>query len=439
MKGKVKIGLVCLLRKTFDYESAWKEFKSKEAELKKIENVDWVIIDEPVIEVEEAKKAADKLSSELVDGVIITSGTFHLGHLTLIIEEKLKKPVHLWGLPEAPYDGGKIRYNSACGVHLNKSNLFKAGVKFVHHVVAPLPDVNWIDALRMVKAMEIAKIALVGSRAQGFFNLAFDELTSFKSTGAMLEYYQIADMYNQEVSDEEAKKYLDEIKGFFNCDDVNEEQIKRVAKLCVSIKKFVDSNHIDALAVRCWPEYAQSYGIAPCAAMSIIAKEKYLLACEGDAMLALSMLACKALDIETPYSADFSQVDFEEDTALLWHCGVAPCNLTNKKCTPTLDTYFAGGKGVTTGFVLKEGDFNIVRIDSALGKTRIFAEKGKAVYMDKLLKGTYAKGKFDKGVKAVYDTLLDNGFAHHVVMVYGDYIEKFRLLCKIKGWEWIEA
>ena len=202
MKGKVKIGLVCLLRKTFDYESAWKEFKSKEAELKKIENVDWVIIDEPVIEVEEAKKAADKLSSELVDGVIITSGTFHLGHLALIIEEKLKKPVHLWGLPEAPYDGGKIRYNSACGVHLNKSNLFKAGVKFVHHVVAPLPDVNWIDALRMLKAMEIAKIALVGSRAQGFFNLAFDELTSFKSTGAMLEYYQIADMYNQEVSDE---------------------------------------------------------------------------------------------------------------------------------------------------------------------------------------------------------------------------------------------
>ena len=59
--------------------------------------------------------------------------------------------------------------------------------------------------------------------------------------------------------------------------------------------------------------------------------------------------------------------------------------------------------------------------------------------MDKLLKGTYAKGKFDKGVKAVYDTLLDNGFAHHVVMVYGDYIEKFKLLCKIKGWEWIEA
>ena len=64
MKGKVKIGLVCLLRKTFDYESAWKEFKSKEAELKKIENVDWVIVDEPVIEVEEAKNAADKLSSE---------------------------------------------------------------------------------------------------------------------------------------------------------------------------------------------------------------------------------------------------------------------------------------------------------------------------------------------------------------------------------------
>lgn len=439
MKGRVKIGLVCLLRKTFDYESAWREFKSKEVDLKKIENVEWVIIDSPVIEIDEAKKAADKLSSELVDGIIITSGTFHLGHLALIIEEKTKKPIHLWGLPEAPYDGGKIRYNSACGVHLNASNLFKAGVKFVHHKVSTMPDNNWIDAIRMVRIMDNAKIAMVGSRADGFFNLAFDELTAFKSTGTMLEYYQIRDMYEQPVAETDIKKYLDEIKSTFNCDDVSTEQVENVAKLAVSIKKFVDSNNIDALAVRCWPEYAQSYGISPCAAMSLIAKEKYILACEGDAMLALSMLACKALDIETPYSADFSQVDFEEDTALLWHCGVAPCNLKNNKCTPTLDTYFASGKGVTAGFVLKEGDFNIIRIDSALGKTRLFVEKGEAVYMDKLLKGTYAKGKFNKGVKAVYNSLLDNGFAHHVVMAYGNYIDTFKILGKIKDWQWIEA
>lgn len=45
----------------------------------------------------------------------------------------------------------------------------------------------------------------------------------------------------------------------------------------------------------------------------------------------------------------------------------------------------------------------------------------------------------DKGVKAVYNTLLDNGFAHHVVMAYGDYVDAFKILAKIKGWEWIEA
>ena len=69
-------------------------------------------------------------------GLICISGTFALGHLVLELNKVLHLPVALWALNELPYDGGKIRLNSLCGVNLNASNLYKAGVKNIHVIIA---------------------------------------------------------------------------------------------------------------------------------------------------------------------------------------------------------------------------------------------------------------------------------------------------------------
>lgn len=68
------------------------------------------------------------------------SGTFHLGHLVLEIKKWCDKPILLWGLPELPYDGGKIRLNSVCGVNLNASNLTKSGYTDYTYIVSEKID-----------------------------------------------------------------------------------------------------------------------------------------------------------------------------------------------------------------------------------------------------------------------------------------------------------
>ena len=100
--------------------------------MKAIENVDWEIIEELVIEAEEAESASKYLETKDLDGIVIISGTFHLGHLALVIDKNIRKPVLLWAFNELPYDGGKIRLNSVCGINLNASNMFKAGNKQFH-------------------------------------------------------------------------------------------------------------------------------------------------------------------------------------------------------------------------------------------------------------------------------------------------------------------
>ncbi len=438
MKQGVKIGIVCLARTTFDYMAARDIYDRIKGELEQIENVEYTFVPELVIEVDEAKKAASQLVAKNVDAVVVISGTFHLGHLVLEIDKVVKKPILLWGLNELPYNGGKIRLNSVCGVNLNASNLYKSGNRQYHAIIGDKIDEDWIDAIRIRAAFQEAHLGIIGYRAHGFFNLNIDELNTYHETGILIDHFELHEVFDVELTEEEVQEKKKELTEVFDVSGITEEQLHKVGALSAKFKKFMNLHGLSGLAVRCWPEFARDFGISPCAAMSLLQSQGYILGCEGDLEGTMSMIAHKAVGGETPFLADLSQVDLEENFALLWHCGVAPCNLWDGKCTRALDTYFAGGKGVTADFVMKDGDFTMMRLDSSQGKYRVFMQKGKAVPMDKLLKGTYAKVVFEKSVKDVLNTVINTGVAHHVSMVYGDFTRPFEILAKINGWELIQ-
>jgi len=435
MKHPITLGLVCMGRDSFDVGAAAEIYARSKQDLQKIENVRWVMIDGIVKEPDEAEAAAAAFVKEDVDGLVLLSGTFHLGHLALVFERRIDQPKLLWGFNELPYNGGKIRLNTVCAVNLNASNLYKSGSdSYVCHVGDTI-DEAWVDAVRIRAALNSARLGVLGARAHGFFNLGIDELAFFQETGAIIDYYDLREGYEQAISPAELAKSVALTKKIFPCGDVTQAQIEKTAQLVYILRKFIEKNKLDALAIRCWPEFAAQYGVAPCAAMSILQAEGHILACEGDIQGAASMLAFKAIGVKSPYLADLSQIDFENNFALLWHCGVAPADLWDGVSERSLDTYFAGGKGVTAGFVMRGGPVHILRIDSARGKTRMLAEKGEALPMEKLLSGTYAKVVFEKSARALVDLVTGSGVAHHVAMAYGDYTQVLQRLSRIMGWE----
>lgn len=438
MLKNVKLGVVCLTRTTYEYKTAQEMYYETIKDLKKLPNVDYTFIEQCVIEVSDAEAAAKQLLAANVDGVVIISGTFHLGHLALIFAKYINKPFLLWAYNELPYDGGKIRLNSVCGLNLNASNLFKTGKDDYYTTIGDKIDEKWLSALKVKVALENAKIGIVGYRAHGFFNVGVDDMDLYKKTGILIDHYEISDMYSQPVTEQEIDEQEKEVRELFVCRDVTDEQVRNVARLCVSAARFIEKNNLTAVGVRCWPEFAANYGISPCAAMSILQSKGMILACEGDLEGALSMIAGAALGAETPYLADLSQVDLKQDFALMWHCGVAPANLWDGKCERTLDTYFAGGKGVTAGFVMKPGHVNLFRIDTARGKTRLFLASGESIEMKKELCGTYTKVKFEQNITDLLGTVTDTGVAHHLAMVYGEYREVLKLVAKMMKYEVIE-
>src|SRR6056297_3515060 len=214
MKSNVKIGVVCLVRKTFDFQAAGEIYSEIMTKQSQRNDVSFVFIEEPLIEPEDAKIASERLLSENVDGVVIISGTFHLGHLALIINKIVQKPLLLWGLPELPYNGGKIRLNSVCGVNLNASNLYKGGNDGFYVSVSNEVDEDWIKAVKMKKALSSYHIGILGYRARGFFNVGIDELGSYSKTGMLLDHYELSQVFQMHCDDgeiENAKKELREI------------------------------------------------------------------------------------------------------------------------------------------------------------------------------------------------------------------------------------
>ncbi len=438
MKQQVTLGLVCLARETYDFRAAKEIYNGIIKDLQRIEAVNWLVVEPLVITPEEAHAAALTFAAGHADAIVCISGTFHLGHLVFELRKACEVPMLLWGLPELPYNGGKIRLNSVCGVNLNASNLYKAGVDDYHVIIQNTIDQNWIDAIRVITALKSAHIGIAGFRAHGFFNLGVQDNQLFQHTGVILDHYELSEIHNVPVTAEQVEARRTQLKGVFEVSTLSDFQLTKVAELSAKLTTFFKTYNLTALAVRCWPEFARDFGVSPCAAMSLLQSEGLILACEGDVEGAMSMIAQRAMGAETPFLFDFSQVDFEQDFALFWHCGVAPCNLWDGSCVRSLDTYFAGGKGVTADFVLKSGRLSVARIDSARGEYRMFLQSCEAVPMEKLLKGTYMKVVFGRPVKEVLDLVINNGLAHHSSVVYGDFIEPMRLVAKIKGWRVIE-
>ncbi|MEM5768226.1 MAG: fucose isomerase, partial [Bacillota bacterium] len=304
MERTINIGVVCLARKTYDFEAALELYQESMKTLSGIKDVAWHFIPTLVIEPEDAQSAASLLSQKSLDGLIIITGTFHLGHLALILKKRINIPTLLWAFPELPYNGGKIRLNSVCGLNLNASNLYKAGYDDMScHVGAQIAR-DWLAAVRMKAVLARAHIGLLGYRADGFFNLDIDEMAAYRQTGILIDHYELVEVTEETVTQAETDGFLSEIGSCFDCGGISENQRELVAQLCVKFEKFMKKHRLDAVAVRCWPEFANLYGCSPCAAMSVLQSKGIILGCEGDIEGVMSMLIAASLNEGAPFLAD---------------------------------------------------------------------------------------------------------------------------------------
>ena len=441
--NKLRVGYACLARLTFDGEYAKELFDRSLAILAKMD-IELVRMDGLTVTEDDAEAMASHFVSEKVDVALIQYGTFSLGSLMPLFAERLQVPIVLWGVPEPSLNGTRLRSNSLCGINMNAHTLMRLGRKyetiFCLPEDAPAELEPLFRSLHCLSRLRNVRLGLVGYRVPGFYTSNCDEMEMRRRLGPELHHITLAEVYDEAgKTDREARKELVDSGCSAACSvEVDSEEFDKAAALYLALKKLVTKYNLDALAVKCWPEFPDSYGVAACWALSRLNDDGIMTSCEGDVYGVVTMLMENFLTGKTPMFADFVAIDEEQNLGIGWHCGAAPtCLASNSEGVAVCKHPSVGGggkTGVTVSFPLRGGEpATMARLGVGPDGLRLFFAGGEAVDTGPILRGNPAGIRFDRPVRQVLKTILNEGMEHHYAIIHADIRPELRIIAK-----WLE-
>lgn len=440
---RLRVGYICLARRSFDIQYAEGLFKESLAALKAMD-VDLKHMPDLTITEEECKAATDHLLAERVDVVIVQYSTFSLGTLMPMIAQSLSVPIILWGVPEPSLGGGRLRSNSFCGINMNAHTLMRLGRQYEYvfcrpkEVAAALEDI--LSVMLCLKRLRNTRVGLVGYRVPGFYTSTFDELGLRRLTGVEVHHITLVEALEEARRVDEAARTreVQAIRREACRVEAPDEEVAKAAALYLAFRKIAEKHRLDALAVKCWPEFPEFYGIAVCATIGRLNHHGIVTSCEGDVYGAVTMLMERALTGETPVFMDFVYIDEQDNTGIAWHCGAAPMCLAAdpKQVELRKHSTVEGGdkKGLAAEFAIRGGGpATLARLSAGRDALRLFFAGGDAIEKGKALRGNPMTIRFHSPVREVVDVIMREGLEHHYAVVHADIRPKLRRLAKWLG------
>tara|TARA_Y100000588_G_scaffold389533_1_gene492436 strand:+ start:8985 stop:10427 length:1443 start_codon:yes stop_codon:yes gene_type:complete len=207
-----------------------------------------------------------------------------------------------------------------------------------------------IKSLIALKKIQNSKIGLIGGISPGFDNMIVDNNLVKKNIGVTIETTSIKEVvdkaksFEQKIIDDEINK----IKEAATSISVSEEEsFNKVTRVYFALKQIKNENNWNSMAVQCWSQFQELYGIVPCMAYSWMGSEDGIaVSCEGDVQGSISMLLLNYLSNSNQSSTllDLATFDDVSDSVLMWHCGVTPRHFANNDGIKWVDHSTLGRK-----------------------------------------------------------------------------------------------
>jgi L-fucose isomerase-like protein len=393
----------------------------------------------------DAVALAAEFRRQEVDVMVFHYVTFPLGSMTPILAQQVGVPVILWGMPEPPFDGGRLKANSFCACNMNAHALTKLGHPY--SFVFGTPDTIAQSMTRhfrvaaAMKKLKTARIGMVGSRVPGFYTSCFNEMQLRKELGVEIKYIDLLEIVDaaEKLGEEEAEAAYQKITGGTgSCAKVSEDHLRKAARLYGAFVSFRDKLDLDGFAVKCWPQFGDIYGIAVCSTVGQLTNDGMVASCEGDVYGAVAMLILKELSAQAPFYCDLISFEEEENVGVGWHCGAAPISLCDQGCSSELAKHSVmdGGniKGVTHDFALKPGPVTFSQFgEDADGNYRFLIAGGEGLETRIALPGNPLRICFEAPLPKLVETIMEGGFSHHYTVGYADLKTELKLFCKWMG------
>lgn len=297
-------------------------------------------------------------------------------------------------------------------------------------------------ALNAIIRLRESRVGVVGRIVEGFDHLSVNPARIKSRFGLTvdrgIEVDELVEMA-ESFGDMEVKAEADDLaeRGRI-CRDVTEADMEKFARLYMALWRYAEENRYDALAVSCWTRLQTVYGAAICAPVAMMNERNIITACEADVDGAVSMMADSALHgHETVTMADLVNLDFEDQSINLWHCGpCAPCLADGAGVH--WDNHFDIGKnvdgtwcgcGVVSDLQFKPGPVTVCRLNTRENTLIVFQGEmmGREGYQGSSgwIRNLTMDGA-DLSLDELLSTLFKNSTDHHLILGYGHHEDAWR-------------
>ncbi len=383
-----------------------------------------------------------------IDLLLLIQVTFTDATMTVALADRVDAPVAIWAIPE-PRLGGRLRLNAFCGLNLAAHALGRAGAP--HGWLYAAPDAPTITqdvralatpaviapsqaarapatddrAAAAITALRGSAITVVGEHPAGFDTCSFDEENLGALADIGVKHVPVDSLFDRakgidasRVADVRARVAGD-LSGL---DSVDQAQLDRSLRVFCALEDLQHETGAKGMAVRCWPETFTEYGCAACGPMAMMNQKCVPSACEADVYGSLSALLLQELAHEPVWMADLVDLDFEEDTGVFWHCGLAPLSMADPEATPEATIHTNRKMPLLHQFPLKPGAFTIARFSQSRGETKLVIGRGAFQRAPMAFTGTSGVFTFAKPAADVCGTIMREGLEHHYAIAYGDHV-----------------
>ncbi|MDO4547782.1 MAG: hypothetical protein Q4D04_06790 [Clostridia bacterium] len=263
------------------------------------------------------------------------------------------------------------RRDAYCGKFSVTDVFTQYGVPFTvmkPHVVHPLSEAfnqnlrDFAAVCRVVNGMKRFNLGCIGARTTAFKTVRFDEI-ALQKYGINVESFDLSELFEKvrELSDDDGKvaRKLETLGKYTDFSTVPAENAATLAKISVVIDEYIDTYHLDAIALRCWNEMETYLRVCPCVLLSELNDRGIVASCEIDICSAVTMRAMNLASGEPTAVLDWNNnYGDDENKVVLFHCGPVAQSLMSGRGTVTEHKMFAkndpgSGWGCNEGRIAK--------------------------------------------------------------------------------------
>jgi L-fucose isomerase-like protein len=382
--------------------------------------------------------AARELAASPPDLLLIFQATFADSSMAVALADAVDAPLLLWAAPEAR-TGGRLRLNSLCGINLAGHALTLRRKRYEYVYAEP----NDAQAMAQVKAMAAAgrvrrllretKLGVVGEHPAGFDSCHLDTQELKNRFGLETVQIDLQAVFTRARADmpqtATARARLSD--RLPNLAELDQKPLNGTLGVYTALRQLADEQQLSGLAVRCWPEFFTELGCAACGAMSMLSDEQLPCGCEADANGTVTQMMLQWLSGEPAFGADLVEVNEQENSAVLWHCGLAPLAMADERAKARGGLHSNRRLPLVMEFPLKPGVVTLARLSRAAGSLRLVMGRGAMLSAPPSFSGTSGVIRFERPVKAVLGTILGEGLEHHLSLTYGDHVPALLALAKL--------